>query len=150
MTGIKRIYLDVCTICRPFDNQDLIRIRMETDAYFLIMNAVQSKNYQLQISPVHFTEVNAISDLYEGMKVIEILKTYGVQSKFNKTEALDRANELTANNFGIADAAHLAIAEQISDCFISCDDKLIKKYKKLQTVIHAVNPIQFCLEENLK
>jgi len=32
------IYLDVCTLCRPFDDQSFLRIRLETDAVNLIMS----------------------------------------------------------------------------------------------------------------
>ena len=28
--GLKRIYLDVCALCRPFDDQHQVRIRLET------------------------------------------------------------------------------------------------------------------------
>jgi hypothetical protein len=27
----RRVYLDVCTLCRPFDDQTHIRIRLETE-----------------------------------------------------------------------------------------------------------------------
>ncbi|MDF2953368.1 MAG: hypothetical protein OD816_000613 [Thermodesulfobacterium sp.] len=32
----KLIYLDVCALCRPFDDQSYLRIRMETEAINLI------------------------------------------------------------------------------------------------------------------
>ena len=32
-----KLYLDVCTLCRPFDDQNRMRIRLETDSYYLIM-----------------------------------------------------------------------------------------------------------------
>ena len=28
----KRIYLDVCMLCRPFDDQDQMRIRLENES----------------------------------------------------------------------------------------------------------------------
>ena len=35
-----RLYLDVCTFCRPFDNQNMMRIRLETDSYYLMNETV--------------------------------------------------------------------------------------------------------------
>jgi len=28
----KKLYIDVCTLCRPFDDQNVMKIRIETDA----------------------------------------------------------------------------------------------------------------------
>jgi predicted nucleic acid-binding protein len=37
---------------------------------------------------------------------------------------------LYSQGFGVADAAHVAFAEQLADVFIACDDKLLKKCRK--------------------
>lgn len=66
---MKKIYLDVCTLCRPFDNQSLMRIRLETDAYYLILKSIQDGNCEMIVSPVHFEEVEAIEDSYERMGI---------------------------------------------------------------------------------
>jgi len=34
------LYFDVCTLCRPFDDQQQLQIRMETDALYLIVRQV--------------------------------------------------------------------------------------------------------------
>jgi hypothetical protein len=56
------IYLDICALCRPYDAQDFLRIRMETDAVNLILSNVIRKRYQLVVSPIHFREISDISD----------------------------------------------------------------------------------------
>lgn len=43
----KRIYLDVCALCRPFDDQTQIRIRLETGAVQLILSHVRSGDLAL-------------------------------------------------------------------------------------------------------
>ncbi len=60
---MKKLYLDVCTLCRPFDNQNEMRIRFETDAYYLIIDKIQKGIYELIVSPVHHREVQDINDL---------------------------------------------------------------------------------------
>jgi len=71
---MKKLYLDVCTLCRPFDNQNLMRIRFETDAYFLILSGIQRKKYDLIVSPIHFKETESIEDIREKVQVVIIME----------------------------------------------------------------------------
>jgi predicted nucleic acid-binding protein len=61
-----------------------------------------------------------------------------------------RATQLHALKFGVADAAHIAFAEATADYFISCDDRLLKKCRRNNILIPALNPVEFCLKENLQ
>jgi predicted nucleic acid-binding protein len=147
---MKKLYLDVCTLCRPFDNQNLMRIRLETDAYYLILNAIQKKKYELVTSPMHFKEVESIKDIQEKIQIIHLLDVYGEEPSFDNATARKRADELIRLKFGIADGVHLAFAEQSADCLITCDDKFLKRSKKTATKIEVINPIEFCIKEELK
>jgi hypothetical protein len=44
------IYLDVCCFNRPFDDQAQERIRLETQAFFIILGNCQSEKWQLRVS----------------------------------------------------------------------------------------------------
>ena len=57
---MKSIYLDVCSLCRPFDDQAYLRIRMETGAVSLILIEVREGHCKMYVSPVHFKEIDAI------------------------------------------------------------------------------------------
>jgi predicted nucleic acid-binding protein len=127
---MKKIYLDVCSLCRPFDDQNYIRIRLETDAVNLILANVRSNVYQLMKSKVHIVE-KKISDKYEQLELIGLLKKYGKTPLVNTAEVKSRANELINLKFGIADAVLLAYSEIFKSDFISCDDKLIKKCENM-------------------
>ena len=72
-----RIYLDVCTLCRPYDDQHLMRIRLETDACYLILQHIQNGRYTMIVSPVHFREVAAIEETRERTEVSALLHRYG-------------------------------------------------------------------------
>ena len=61
-----------------------------------------------------------------------------------------RADELCELNFGIADAAHVAFAEQSGAEFISCDDSLIKKCLRHNVKIWCGNPVSYCEKEGLR
>ncbi len=65
-----KLYLDVCTLCRPFDDQHRMRIRLETDSYFLIMQAIRDETYELLYSKVHEKEIAAITDMLERTEII--------------------------------------------------------------------------------
>lgn len=147
---MKKLYLDVCTLCRPYDNQNLMRIRFETDAYFLILSSIQRKKYNMIVSPIHFKEIESIEDIPEKVQVIQLLSEYGTKPNYDFYKIRNRAEELISSNLGIADTVHLAFAEHSSDYFITCDDKLIKRSKRTKMEIKIINPIEFCLIEELK
>jgi predicted nucleic acid-binding protein len=121
----KTIYIDVCALCRPFDEQEYMRIRLETEAVNLILSKVRDGNYKLIVSPVHIKEIEAISDTIERVELQIVLNEWGEQIHVNMAETRSRAEDLVNSGFGIADAAHVAFAEQADVPFISCDDRLI-------------------------
>lgn len=100
------VYLDVCALSRPFDDQSFLMIRLETEAVNLIMSKVLEGYLTLVVSPVHFVEINAIPDTLERMELLSIVERYGVLLDVDKTMARKRADELAVWGFGPADAAH--------------------------------------------
>ena len=146
----KSIYLDVCVLSRPFDDQSYLRIRLETEAVNLILSKIQNGEYTLAVSPVHWEEIKAISEIFERIDLQERLRTMGKPIKTDSDIARKRADELCELNFGIADAAHVAFAEQGGAEFISCDDSLIKKCLRHKVRIWCGNPVAFCEKEGLR
>jgi hypothetical protein len=67
---MKPIYLDVCSLCRPFDDQDYIRIRLEIDSVNLILSKAKQGHYQLMKSKAHYLEINSISDDLERIELL--------------------------------------------------------------------------------
>ena len=146
----KTIYIDVCALCRPFDEQEYMRIRLETEAVNLILSKVRDGNYKLIVSPVHIKEIKAISDTIERVELQMVLNEWGEQIHANMAETRLRAEDLVNSGFGIADAAHVAFAEQAEVPFISCDDRLIKKCINYKINVWCGNPVAFCEKENLR
>ncbi len=145
-----RLYLDICTLCRPFDDQSLMRIRLETNAYYLILQALQDARYVMVVSPVHFAEANAINDAEERREIVAILEKLGTAAQCDLAAARARAEDLHSRNFGIADAAHVAFAEATVGFFLSCDDRLVRKCRRDKLTVTAMNPVEFTIAENLK
>jgi len=147
---MRKIYLDVCSLCRPFDDQNFVRIRLETDAINLILSKIRQNHYKLIKSPVHIKEIESINDDFERIELIKLLDTYGSKLKYDSQNIRSRTEELIDKNFGFADAAHVAFSEFYNSDFISCDDKLLKKCKSNNIKVNCMNPIVFCEMENLK
>ena len=95
-------------------------------------------------------EIKAISDIFERTDLQERLKTLGKSVNVDLAIARKRSEELYDLNFGVADAAHIAFAEQCGAEFISCDDSLIKKCSRHNIKIWCGNPVAFCEKEGLK
>jgi len=70
-------------------------------------------------------------------------------SEWDFIQASDRAEALIEIGFGIADAAHVAFAEQLAEFFITCDDKLLKRCKQTTLRITAMSPLEFVTLETL-
>ncbi len=148
--GLKKIYLDVCTLCRPYDDQSYSRIRLESAAVHLILKAVETRYYKMIYSPVHLAEISAIPDELEKFDLLLFLERMAVNPEVDNSIARRSAEGYFRYGFGIADAAHLAFAELAQADFISCDDKLIKKCSNLNLGIWTGNPIAFCDKEDLR
>ena len=67
-----------------------------------------------------------------------------------REKARERAEELVKTGFGVADAAHVAFAEEAGAQFISCDDSLIKKCRNHDIKVWCSDPVAFCVKEGLR
>ena len=89
-----KLYLDVCTICRPYDDQRMMRIRLETDAVHLILSKIREGIYQAVASRVHTLEVSAISNLAERIELLTLLSGFQSDVEVDKVQAAKRAEQL--------------------------------------------------------
>jgi predicted nucleic acid-binding protein len=57
---------------------------------------------------------------------------------------MERARELVNLEVHALDAAHVASAEEgESDCFLTCDDRLIRRVRRLDLKFLVVNPVEY-------
>jgi len=147
---IKLIYIDVCALSRPFDEQDYMRIRLETEAVNLILLKVREGKLGLLVSSAHRKEIEAIPDVIERIELEALLDELGVPIREDMSKIRARAEGLVSLGFGIADAAHVAFAECSGAHFISCDEKLLRKCLTHKIKVWCGNPVSFCEKEGLK
>lgn len=146
----KLIYMDVCALSRPFDDQGFLRVRLETEAVNLILSKIREKIFKLLVSPAHNVEIRAIDDVVERIKLQTILDEIGERPTGDVAKIRTRAEDLVRLGFGIADAAHVAFAEVEGAEFITCDDRLIKKCMKREIGVWCGGPLTFCDKEGLR
>ncbi len=146
----KRVYLDVCVLCRPFDDQQQVRIRLETSAVELILANVRQAELELIVSPVHYLEIEAITNLEDRKQLLLLLEQEGSRIEFNLQIARQKAEQWVAQGLGVADAAHLTFAEEVQAAFITVDDRLLKQCRRLNPVVWCGTPQAYCDKEDLQ
>lgn len=122
-----RLYLDNCCLQRPLDDQTLSRIRVETEAVFAVLAAVQSGEQVLLGSEALEYEIGRIPDEVRRTEVLSILALATEHLEITAAvEAL--ALSLEQGGIGAMDAIHLALASVAkADFFCTCDDALFRK-----------------------
>lgn len=109
------------------DKQTQPRIRVETEAVFAVLAAVQAKDVTLCHSEVLLYEAQRIPDdarRAESLSMLSLADEFLVVTQ--ATEAL--ASSFEAQGLGAMDALHLACASLAEvDYFCTCDDRLLSK-----------------------
>jgi predicted nucleic acid-binding protein len=124
-----KIYLDTSVLNRIFDDQSQARIYLEATSMQLIFLLIEYESVELISSDalVFETDRNPYSERQTFVrKVLQKAKYFqeisnAVTTAAQDIEARDRIKGV--------DALHLACAEVVgADCFVTCDDRIIKKY----------------------
>lgn len=147
---ISSVYLDVCVLNRPFDDQRQMRIQLETAAVHLILANVRSSMLRLVVSPVHILELNAISDTARRTSLQSLIREFGTHSRVDTEITQRRAVHLHGLGMGVADAAHIAYSEAMKTDFVTVDDRLLRQCARIGIQIWIGTPIAFCEKEGLE
>src|SRR3972149_5924139 len=123
-----RIYLDVCSLNRPFDDHTQDRVRLESEAVLTILSRSQTESWILLGSEIIDIEISKIPD--------------------DDTEK--RAIELEELDFKSFDALHIACAEKgEADVLLTTDDDLLRKASQNKGILKVKleNPVRWLMEE---
>jgi len=142
-----KIYLDVCCLCRPFDNQLISKIRLESEAISLLLLLVENKQISLINSEIVEFEVSKISNPEKRFYVELLLKKCQKRIIINE-KIIKRALFFESQNIKSLDSLHLACAEDSADIFFTVDKELYEKARKIKNLkTKIMNPIQFTFKE---
>ncbi len=125
---MRRLYLDTSVLNRPFDDQKQPRIWLETLAFSLVLSLFEAGEAELISSPIHTLENSRSRLAVRRLWVDRCLRL--ATHTVTLTDAIrSRARELADTGQKPLDALHLACAEAAgADQFLTCDDRLIKRY----------------------
>jgi predicted nucleic acid-binding protein len=143
-----KVYLDVCCLNRPFDDQTQDRIRIESESVLTILSHCLSRKWQMVGSEVVDIEIFMIPDSERRHKV-SILSTIS-QLKITIDEKTEnRAVELENLGFKPFDALHIASAERgRADVLLTTDDGLLRMALKNEMKLKVIvkNPVKWQME----
>jgi predicted nucleic acid-binding protein len=133
-----RVYLDVCSLKRPFDDQRQPRVREEAAAVAAIIALAEAGEIALVRSPAHLVENDA--NPREDRRLAASLWIDGAAVSVPlDAKVEDRAGELVALGFAPLDALHLAFAESAeARWFVTCDDGLLKRAGQLGNALRTI------------
>jgi len=142
-----RIYLDNCCFNRPFDDQDQLRIRLETEAKVGIQEEILLGRIELVWSYILDYE-NQCNPFDERREAIRKWNSHSVINIEESEEVLTKAKQLKGKGVSNKDALHVACAiAGKSEYFLTTDETLLMKLKGMED-IHVMNPTGFILGED--
>ncbi|GAB4548152.1 MAG: PIN domain-containing protein [Anaerolineae bacterium] len=142
-----KVYLDMCTIQRPLDTPNQVRILLEAEAVLGLLSLCEAGMIEL---------VSSDALIYENeQNPLPIRREYGyavlVQTRetIHVTPAVkERADQFLQYGIKPLDALHLALAEAGGvDYFCTCDDRLRRQAQRIEDLaVKVVSPIELIQE----
>jgi hypothetical protein len=145
---VNRIYLDVCCLNRPFDDQTQARIHLEAEAVLMILVQCGAGDWEWLGSEALDGEIEQTPDP-ERRRRVQLVASHAHHSIFIGPLEMERAQQLEAQGFAAFDALHLACAESgEATVFLTTDDKLLRKAVALaaQLQVRVENPLTWLRE----
>jgi predicted nucleic acid-binding protein len=135
-----KLYLDNCCFNRPFDDQSIVRNRLETEARMHVQSQIQKGFYELIWS--YILEYENSENPHPDRQVSTLKWKTVAQTHCAQTQSIvSRAKKLEAIGIRAKDALHIACAiESGADFMLSTDDKILNKNIE---EIRIINPIDF-------
>jgi predicted nucleic acid-binding protein len=145
-----KIYLDCCSLQRPFDDKSKPRIAVEAEAVLVVLSLCESDQLTLISSEALHFEIGRIPDQGRKGEALAILKIAKETVELSpEIEAL--ARRLEASGIKPLDALHVSFASiSKADYFCTCDDKLLKKTRNFKGLYcKVVSPTEFVMEVDI-
>jgi predicted nucleic acid-binding protein len=143
-----KIYLDVCCLCRPFDDQTKGRICLEVTAVQEIIRRCALQKFTLVTSEAVTEEISKIPDSRKRLRVEKIVSVAKERILIDD-DIIARMHEIIAVGGDAMDSLHIACAESAGAVLLTTDDGLITFFKSSRNIhIRIENPVTWLKEEN--
>lgn len=137
------IYFDTSALNRIFDDQSQPRIFLEASAMLLVIGLIEKGIISIVSSEVLEYENSRNPYAERHIYVAALLRNARMIQTLNES-LLKRAHDIGKLGIQGIDALHLACAEKLKvDYFVTCDDKIIKKYTGK---IKVINPVDLTMQ----
>ncbi len=139
-----KIYLDNCCFNRPYDDQNQLKIELETKAKLFIQSLIVNGKVDLVIS--YILELENDDNPFEIRKsAIQDFFKYAKEDINESSGLLKIAEEIKETGIKTKDALHIASAIATNcDYFISTDIRLLNFN---DTRIKIINPVDFVMKK---
>jgi predicted nucleic acid-binding protein len=150
LSGVKKIYLDLCSLQRPLDSKSHLRIVLESEAVLGLIKLCELKQLELVSSQSLLFEAEQNSNLVRKVYISEMLARASIFI-YPNDNVENRSREFIKLGIKPMDALHLASAvEARSDYFCTCDDRFLKRAKVICTAPTRIfSPIELIVELEL-
>jgi predicted nucleic acid-binding protein len=145
---VRRVYLDVCCLNRPFDDQRQPRVRLEAEAVRAVLQEVAAGRVRWLGGAVVDLEVGRNSDA-ERRRQVAALAALATDRIELSPAARARGRALAALGLGAFDALHLAAAEAGDvDVLLTTDDRFVRRAARLEPAspVRVLNPVTWVTE----
>ena len=144
-----KVYLDMCALKRPFDNQSQGRIWIETQAVVRILRAIDRNAVRSCNSALLEDENSRNTNAARREKVARLLLRFGIQAHAT-AEIFGRAEQVRSYGIKDVDALHIAFAEAMgAEYFISCDDAILGFENDERLRVRIIDPVSFVEESEI-
>jgi predicted nucleic acid-binding protein len=142
-----KIYLDIRSLQRPLDTKTQPRIAVEAEAILGILALCESGQAELVASEALVFEAERNPHPVRRRYAFEVLSKARIFVHTNR-EVIERAQALHALGIKPLDALHIASAVEIkAEYFCTCDDRLLRRAKALDTSqTKVVSPLELIVE----
>ena len=147
-----KVYLDTSVYNRPFDDQSQSRVRLEAEAFLLILEKALSGVITIIGSSTLLYE-NSRNPFAERKERVASYLDVASNVIMVSDSIKNRALSLELSGIDPLDALHLACAEiGGAEYFVTSDYGIIKKARKYRNMVKITvcNPLEFVLEEVFK
>jgi len=145
------VYLDLNIYKRPFDDQQQMRVRLETVAITMIFTLIERGQLSARWSFVLDLE-NSLDPILYRRQFVQALSACCGSSVEPDESIRELARRLSETHQVLGrDALHLACAESSGcDYLVTCDDRLVGQGRRLSEQgilsVQAVNPVDLLQE----
>jgi len=143
--GDMKIYMDVCCLCRPFDDRTQDRIRIESEAVLTILGRCNVDWILVGSDAVDF-EISAVMDQKKRTDAF-VLASLAKEKIKTDERIIKRASELEKLGFQTMDSAHISYAERAADIMLTADEGILRKAKtkRNQIYVEIENPVRWLI-----